>query len=255
MVSGQHSMNHEAVLVLDFGSQYTQLIARRIREAGVYSEILPFNVSPIEIKKRQPKGLILSGGPESVFSENSPHPDPEIYNFEGPLLGICYGMQLLARHFGGNVTPSHKHEYGRAPLQQKGSSALFEGLPHEIQVWMSHGDRIEEVPAEFRAIAHSSSALGAIEHGERPIYGLQFHPEVVHTPLGKEILENFIFRICHCRGDWTMASFIEASVGEISEQIGENQAVCGLSGGVDSTVAASLVHQAIGNRLNLYFCR
>lgn len=253
MVSGHHGTSHETVLVLDFGSQYTQLIARRIREAGVYSEILPFNVSPIEIKQRQPKGLILSGGPESVFAENSPHPDPEIYNFEGPLLGICYGMQLLVRHFGGNVTPFHKHEYGRAPLQQTGSSALFEGLPHEIQVWMSHGDRIEEVPAGFRAIAHSSSALGAFEHEERPIYGLQFHPEVVHTPLGKEILENFIFRICHCLGDWTMASFIDASVENISEQIGENQAVCGLSGGVDSTVAASLVHQAIGNRLTCIF--
>jgi len=223
-------MPRETVLILDFGAQYTQLIARSIREAGVYSEILPFSTSWKEITALNPKGIVLSGGPESVFAEGAPHPDDHLYDFPGPLLGICYGMQLLAHHFGGKVSPSPNREYGRTRLQQVDRSPLFQGLPEEMEVWMSHGDRIETVPPDFSPIARTTNALAAIAHEERNIYGLQFHPEVVHTPHGKEILRNFLFEICRCRGDWTMSSFVEDAVADISAQIGQEQAVCGLSG-------------------------
>ena len=246
-------MSRETVLILDFGSQYTQLIARRIREAGVYSEIFPYSTSWEEIEGRNPKGLILSGGPESVFAPHSPHPDPRLYNFQGPLLGICYGMQLLARHFGGKVIPAEHREYGKSLLEQVQTSPIFQGLPGRMEVWMSHGDRIEDAPAGFTAIARSATALAAMEERDRKIYGLQFHPEVVHTPGGEEILKNFLFEICGCRGDWTMSSFVEKAVGDIRARIGPARAVCALSGGVDSAVAASLVHQAIGDRLTCIF--
>lgn len=244
---------HQTILILDFGSQYTQLIARRIREAEVYSEILPFSTPWKELQDRNPQGIILSGGPQSVLEEEAPRPDPELYNFQGPLLGICYGMQLLAHHFGGKVVPSSQREYGRALLEKVGTSPLLEGLPEQMEVWMSHGDRIESVPQNFSVIARSSSALGAMAHQERKIYGLQFHPEVVHTPGGKEILQNFLLKICGCRGDWTMTSFTESTVAEIGAHIGSAKAVCALSGGVDSTVAATLVHKAIGDQLTCVF--
>ena len=246
-------MAHETILVLDFGSQYTQLIARRIREAGVYSEIVPYSLSWEEIKQRHPKGIVLSGGPQSVFESDSPHPDPDLYEFSGPLLGICYGMQLLTHHFGGVVAPSNRREYGRAPLQKMQDSPLLDGLPQEIEVWMSHADRIEQVPEHFKVIAQSDSAPGALQHSTRNIYGLQFHPEVVHTPLGRDILSNFLFPICGCQGDWSMESFVEETTEKIASQLGANRAICGLSGGVDSTVAALLVHRAIGDRLTCIF--
>ena len=246
-------MTQETVLILDFGAQYSQLIARRIREAGVYSEILPFNTSWKEIEARKPKGIVLSGGPDSVFADGAPHPDAHLYDSKGPLLGICYGMQLLAHHFGGKVAPSENREYGRALLQQVEPSPLFQGLPEEMEVWMSHGDRIETLPPDFVVIGRSEQTLASMAHEGRKIYGLQFHPEVVHTPCGTQILENFLFEICKCRADWTMSSFAESAVPEISAQIGQSQAVCGLSGGVDSTVAATLVHRAIGDRLTCIF--
>lgn len=246
-------LHTETILILDFGSQYTQLIARRIREAGVYSEIVPFNTPWEEIEGRRPNGIVLSGGPQSVFAADAPHPDPRVYAFEGPLLGICYGMQLLARHFKGEVIATDQREYGRAVLEQKGESPIFRDLPARMDVWMSHGDRIERLPEGFRAAACTSSALAAMEHAERRIYGLQFHPEVVHTARGKEILHNFLFEICKCRGDWTMRSFLEQATADIAAQIGAGRAVCALSGGVDSTVAATLVHRAIGDRLTCIF--
>jgi GMP synthase (glutamine-hydrolysing) len=243
----------ETVLVLDFGSQYTQLIARRIRESKVYSEILPFNTPWKTIKKREPAGLILSGGPSSVFEEDAPHPDPEIYNFNGPILGICYGMHLLVHHLGGEVHRSDHQEYGKAQVSQSGTE-LFTDLPVQLQAWMSHGDKIAALPQGFRETASTSSAMAAMESPERKIFGLQFHPEVVHTPQGKDILNNFLFRICKCRGDWTVSSFVDQAVSLIKQQVGpDNRIVCGLSGGVDSTVAAMLVDKAIGDRLICIF--
>ena len=246
-------MSHETILILDFGSQYTQLIARRTREAQVYCEILPYHTCWEEIERRKPKGIILSGGPESVFATDAPQPNPKIYDYGGALLGICYGMQLLAHHFGGRVIPSDQREYGRASVECTQASSLFQGLPEQIEVWMSHGDRIEEIPKGFDQIARTRHAVAAMENRERKIYGLQFHPEVVHTPRGKEVLENFLFQICGCRGEWTMESFVEERTREIGEQIGSSHAVCGLSGGVDSTVAALLVQRAIGGRLTCIF--
>jgi len=243
----------ETVLVLDFGSQYTQLIARRIRESRVYSEILPFNTPWETIKERKPAGLILSGGPSSVFEKDAPHPDPGIFDFTGPILGICYGMHLLVHHLGGKVLRSDRHEYGKALVSQSGSE-LFAELPAQIQAWMSHGDSIVSLPDGFKETASTSSAMAAMAFPERKIYGLQFHPEVVHTPQGKEILNNFLFRICKCRGDWTLSSFADQAVAAIKQQVGPDaRVVCGLSGGVDSTVAAVLVDKAIGDRLTCIF--
>jgi len=246
-------MHREIVLILDFGSQYTRLITRSIREAGVYSQILPFNNSWEEIESLNPKGIVLSGGPQSVLAADAPHPDARLYDFKGPLLGICYGMQLLAHHFGGKVAPSENREYGRAQLQRVESNPLFQGLPGEMEVWMSHGDRIETLPPDFTEIARSKSGMAAMANQNQQIFGLQFHPEVVHTPGGHEILKNFLFEICQCRGDWTMTSFAENAITDISAQIGQGRAICGLSGGVDSTVVATLVHRAIGDRLTSIF--
>lgn len=244
---------HQTILILDFGSQYTQLIARRIREAGVYSEIVPFHTAPDEIERRRPRALIFSGGPSSVFEPGAPQPHSRLYEFEGPILGICYGMQLLARHFGGDVEPAEHREYGRAEVRLCDSGVLFEGMPDPFQAWMSHGDKIRRLPTGFQVTARTESAPAAIEYMDRRIFGLQFHPEVVHTPEGTRILKNFLFRVCRCRGDWTMTSFIGDAVSQIRRQIGDGKAVCGLSGGVDSTVAAVLVHQAIGAKLTCIF--
>jgi len=243
----------ETILILDFGGQYTQLIARRVREASVYSEILPFNTPWKKIEDRHPKGIILSGGPQSVFDEDAPHPDPRVFDFQGPLLGICYGMQLMAHHFQGRVAPALEREYGRATLRHCGSSPLFSGLPEEMEVWMSHGDRIEELPGDFSVIARSRNAMAAVANESKKLFGVQFHPEVAHTPLGKEVLDNFLFKICECRPEWTMSSFVDRSIRDVREEVGEGRAVCGLSGGVDSTVAATLIHRAIGDRLTCIF--
>jgi GMP synthase (glutamine-hydrolysing) len=247
------SKPRESILILDFGSQYTQLIARRVREAKVYSEILPFNTPLEEISARAPKGLILSGGPQSVFAPDAPHPDPRLYSYPVPVLGICYGMQLLAYHLGGQVRPAREREFGRADLEHDCDSPLFQNLPRQLQVWMSHGDHIEALPEGFRVVARTLNAIGAMEDPARRIYALQFHPEVVHTPRGKEVLNNFLFSVCGCRGDWTPASFAHETVELLRDQIGQNRAICALSGGVDSTVAAVLVHRAIGDNLVCVF--
>ncbi len=242
---------HETVIVLDFGSQYTQLIARRVRETGVYCEILPFNTSLEQITSRQPKGLILSGGPSSVYQDGAPRPDAKLLEtINCPVLGICYGLQILAFDMGGDVSSSPNREFGYARLKViDQTSLLFKGLPAEMDVWMSHGDQVTSVPSGFRITALTDDALNAIEDNNRQIFGVQFHPEVAHTPFGTQVLRNFLFSICECRGDWSPAAVIQEQVGRIREAVGTSgRVVSGLSGGVDSTVAAALVHQAIGDR-------
>ena len=247
---------HELILILDFGSQYTQLIARRVREQGVYCEIVPFTFSLEKILERNPKGVILSGGPNSVYEAEAPQIERDFYRkINTPVLGICYGMQLLAKDLNGNVQPSDKREYGRAKLKITNENAkLFRALPNELDVWMSHGDHVVNVPPGFEIVGSSDGAITAIENEERQIFGLQFHPEVAHTPQGKEILRNFLFDVCGCRGDWTSAQFIKEEIAKIRQIVGEDDnVVCGLSGGVDSTVAAALVHEAIGSRQTCIF--
>jgi GMP synthase (glutamine-hydrolysing) len=243
----------ETVVILDFGSQYTQLIARRIRELGVYCEIHPYNTSISSIAGMKPRGIVLSGGPSSIYDEGAPHCDPGILELGAPVLGICYGLQHLSYFLGGKVEPSSRREYGAATVNITAASDLLSGLPDTFPVWMSHGDRVTEAPPGFKVIAETQNALGAIENVPRQLYGLQFHPEVAHTPDGKKILGNFLRRICGCSGDWSAAAFIEAAVERIKNRIGDGSAVCGLSGGVDSAVAAALVARAIGDRLTCIF--
>ena len=247
---------HETVLILDFGSQYTQLIARRVRESGVYCEILPFDTSLEDIKARAPKGLILSGGPSSVYDEAAPKPRPDLLeSVDCPVLGICYGLHVFARELGGAVEASPSREFGYARLRILDTeSRLFKGLPKEIDVWMSHGDRMTTVPPGFRVTALTDDALNAMEDETRRIFAVQFHPEVAHTPLGAQVIRNFLFSVCGCRGDWSPEAVIEEQVARIRGQLGDqNRVVSGLSGGVDSTVAAALVHQAVGDRQTCIF--
>ena len=243
----------ETVLILDFGAQYTQLIARRIRELSVYCEIHPFNTEIEKIRELDPKGIILSGGPSSVYESGAPHCSPKILDLEVPILGICYGLQLLSYFLGGRVEPSNRREYGAARIRLLGRSKLLEDLPQDFPVWMSHGDHVAAAPPGFQVIAETDNALGAVEYVEKGLYGLQFHPEVAHTPDGKKILGNFVKNVCGCSGDWSAASFINVTVDRIRDQIGAGRAVCGLSGGVDSSVAAALVARAIGDRLTCVF--
>lgn len=248
--------NHELILILDFGSQYTQLIARRVREQGVYCEIVPFYYPLEKILERNPKGVILSGGPNSVYEQDAPQVQPDFYEkTKAPILGICYGMQLLAKDLQGKVSPSERREYGHALVKVlSGKTELFAELPFEMDVWMSHGDHVTTLPEGFCQSAASGDIVTAIENAERKIYAVQFHPEVSHTPLGKEVLRNFLFNICGCKGDWTSAQFIAEEIEKIRALVGENDnVVCGLSGGVDSTVAAVLVHEAIGGRQTCIF--
>jgi GMP synthase (glutamine-hydrolysing) len=249
-------VHHELILILDFGSQYTQLIARRVREQDVYCEIHPFHLSVDEIVAKRPKGVILSGGPSSVTDEDAPRLTSEFYErVDAPVLGICYGMQLVAADLGGSVEPSAIREYGHARLKvASGRTALFNELPFELDVWMSHGDHVTRLPDGFEATATAGGIVTGMEAPERGIYCVQFHPEVAHTPLGKEVLRNFLFNICGCHGDWTPASFIKEEIEKIRTTVGPTgRAVCGLSGGVDSTVAAALVHEAIGERQTCIF--
>ncbi len=248
--------SHEKIIILDFGSQYTQLIARRVRDAGVYCEIIPYNATLDEILKHRPRGIILSGSPSSVYEEKAPRPVAGLLQgIDCPLLGICYGLQVLAADLGGEVKPSANREYGYARLRiTDSSSLLFAGLPSEMDVWMSHGDQVTSVPEGFRITALTDGALNAFESLSKRIYGLQFHPEVAHTPLGAQILRNFLLNICGCHGDWTPGAVIKEQIALIREQVGEQgRVVCGLSGGVDSTVAAVLVQQAIGDRQSCLF--
>jgi len=227
-----------------------------VREAGVYCEILPFNTGVDEISKREPKGLILSGGPSSVYDESAPHMTPDLLgNANVPVLGICYGLQLIAHRLGGSVQPATSREYGYARLEVSDpSSRLFSGLPKEMDVWMSHGDNVTALPADFVVTARTAGAINAFENRQRQIYGLQFHPEVAHTPLGAQVLRNFLFDICGCKGDWTPAAAIEEQVERVRSALGEHgQAICGLSGGVDSSVAAAIVHRAVGERQTCFF--
>lgn len=247
-------MHEEKILVLDFGSQYTQLIARRVRESKVYSEIFPFNASLEKIENFNPKGIILSGGPSSVYDEDAPIPDKKIFDLGIPVLGICYGMQLMAHLFGGKVAKALKREYGKAELIVDDRMNIFEGITKKTIVWMSHGDRIEHYPSNFKPIAHTAnSPVAAMADKKKGFYALQFHPEVVHTQKGFEILKNFLFKICKCMPTWTMKSFIETATKEIREKVGKRRVVCGISGGVDSAVTAVLVHMAIGEQLTCIF--
>jgi len=245
---------HSKILILDFGSQYTQVIARRIRELQVYSEIVRFDISANQIVDLAPKGLILSGGPASVYDKGAPLGDPQIFSLGIPVLGIFYGMQLMAYHLRGQVEFSARREYGPGILHAAERSPLFDGLAEQIDVWSSQGDKLTALPPGFRAIARTeNSDFAAIEDRDRKLYGLQFHPEVAHTPRGKEILQNFVYHICHCSMDWTMGSFIEEACTRIRRQVGNEKVLLGLSGGVDSSVTAALLHKAIGDQLTCIF--
>ena len=245
---------NETILVLDFGSQYSQLIARRIRECKVYSRIVPFSTPVEKIREEAPMGIILSGGPASVYQDNAPKCDPEIFNLGIPVLGICYGLQLTVMTLGGKVARGHAREYGKAEIEITGDSPLLDGLPTPLQVWMSHGDKVTALPDGFVSTAKTANTeFAAILHTEKKIYGIQFHPEVVHTHRGTEIIRNFAIRICGCSGNWTMESFIERSVREIQEKTAGQKVILGLSGGVDSSVAAALIHKAIGDKLTCIF--
>jgi len=249
-------LNKEFVIVLDFGGQYNQLIARRVREARVFCEVLPYNVSLKVIKEKNPKGIIFTGGPASVLEENAPVCDREIFNLGIPILGICYGMQLMAAMLGGSVAKSEDREYGQVSLylNPEENSKLFKGINQETTCWMSHTYCVNKLPEGFRSIAKTENCpVAAMEHNEKKLYGLQFHPEVTHTPEGKKILENFLYEICGCTGDWEMASFIQQSVMSIREKVGNKSLLCALSGGVDSSVAALLVQKAVGNQLTCIF--
>ncbi|HEY5503445.1 MAG TPA: glutamine-hydrolyzing GMP synthase [Candidatus Anoxymicrobiaceae bacterium] len=248
-VSHDHS-----IFVVDYGAQYAQLIARRVRECKVYSEIIPHETSAEEIKRRAPSGLILSGGPMSVYEDGAPDIDPAVFDLGIPILGICYGTQLMARSLGGTVEPTGIREYGKTDLSVEEEGVLLDDLPLEQTVWMSHGDTITMAPAGFKVLAHTPvSPVAAMESVERGLYGLQFHPEVVHTPAGMEILKNFLYKGCDCLPTWTMSSVIEDSVADIRARVGKEKIICGLSGGVDSAVAAVLVHKALGDQLTCVF--
>ncbi|MGB9858875.1 MAG: glutamine-hydrolyzing GMP synthase [Moorellaceae bacterium] len=244
----------DQVLVLDFGGQYNQLIARRIRECQVYCEMLPYYTPLSHILARKPKGIVFSGGPASVYGPGAPRVDPAIYQCGIPILGICYGMQLMAHDLGGRVEEATGKEYGKTMLEVVEEDPLFEGLPTTMQVWMSHGDYISAAPPGFQVTARSPyTPVAAMSDNRRKLYGVQFHPEVKHTPLGQEIIRRFLFEVCGVRADWTVSSFIEEQIEAIREKVGDRRALCALSGGVDSAVAAALVHKAIGDRLVCVF--
>jgi len=244
----------DEVVVLDYGGQYSQLIARRVRELGVFSELLPHHVGPEEVRRRKPKGLILSGGPASVYAEGAPRLDRELLELGIPVLGICYGMQLLATELGGKVEGAEVGEFGRSDLRVREPGRLFAGLPDEQTCWMSHRDTVFEPPPGFVALASSTgSPVAALESIERGIYGIQFHPEVVHTPYGQTILERFLGEICDADRSWSPESIVSEQIAKIRAQVGGGKVVCGLSGGVDSSVAALLVHRAIGDQLTCVF--
>jgi len=241
----------EKIIVLDFGSQYSHLICRRIREFSVYAELVPYDISPEELKKMNPKGIIFSGGPSSVYNDDAPKPDEELFDFDLPLLGICYGHQLIVNKFGGKVKRANK-EYGSSLLSMDKDSGLLDGIGESIRAWMSHGDEAEKIPSNFEVIGHTeNSHAAAIANTDRTVFGIQFHPEVVHTERGTDILKNFVLNVCKTKQEWTMEGFIEKTVKDISEI--EGNVLCGVSGGIDSTVAALLIRKAIGNRLTGVF--
>lgn len=247
-------MTQEVVLVLDFGGQYNQLIARRVREAHVYSEMISYRTPLEEIKARQPKGIIFSGGPASVNQAGSPQVDPQIYELGIPILGICYGMQLMTVQLGGSVEHPDIKEYGNAELTLLDGGGIWQELAGYRQCWMSHGDSVRRLPPGFKIMGHTAhTPVAAMMDGERKFFGVQFHPEVKHTPDGQNMLEQFLFDVCGCQGDWTMQSFIDTQVSNIRQQVGKRRVLCALSGGVDSSVAAVLVHKAVGEQLTCIF--
>ncbi|MDP4181949.1 MAG: glutamine-hydrolyzing GMP synthase [Bacillota bacterium] len=247
-------MNNEMIIVLDFGAQYNQLIARRVREADVYCEVLPYNASIERIKSLNPKGIIFSGGPASVLDPKAPFCDKEIFNLGIPILGICYGMQLMGVMLGGSVERAEQREYGKNDISLNSSSALFEGIEKDTTCWMSHTYQVTKLPEGFISSAFSLNCPnGAMENNQKKFYGVQFHPEVSHTPKGREVLRNFLYNICGCSGDWKMSSFVEQSIKAIQEKVGDKKVLCALSGGVDSSVAAIMIHKAIGKQLTCIF--
>ena len=247
-------MTTQTIVILDFGSQYTQLIARRIREQNVFSVVLPCTAPLAEIKALNPLGIVLSGGPSSVYDSDAPDADPKFLELGVPVLGICYGLQFIVHHLGGKVRSASKREYGHAEVAiEDCATPLFAGLPPTLAVWMSHGDEALELPSGFHRTAATANALAGIANHERRIWAVQFHPEVHHTPLGAQMIKNFLFAICGARGDWTPAHFVESTVDAIRAQVGKGHVICGLSGGVDSSVAAVLVHRAIGDQLTCIF--
>lgn len=244
----------ETVVVLDYGAQYSRLIARRVRECKVYSEILPYDVSVAEIKKRNPVGIVLSGGPASVYAEGAPTLDPELLRMGIPVLGICYGMQVMAHSLGGEVAKTGTSEYGKTDMKVGDDSLLFRALPRKQSAWMSHRDTVSSVPQGFKAVASSKgSMVAAMENVTGRLYGVQFHPEVAHTPYGLDIFKNFLYEVCGALPTWTSVSMIEGAIADIRARVGENKVICGLSGGVDSAVAALLVHKAVGDQLTCVF--
>ncbi|MBR2963334.1 MAG: glutamine-hydrolyzing GMP synthase [Lentisphaeria bacterium] len=248
-------MNHpETILVLDFGSQYSQLIARRVRELHVYSKIVSWKTPAEEIRAAAPAGIILSGGPASVYQANAPKCDPAIFELGIPVLGICYGLQLMVETLGGEVAHGDAREYGKAIVTSTSASPLFEDVPAETQMWMSHGDKVTRLPEGFKTCAKTDNTeFAAVQDLDRRLFGIQFHPEVVHSPMGPLVIENFCLGICGCSANWTMSDFIERSVAEIRETVGSANVILGLSGGVDSSVAAALIHKAIGDQLTCVF--
>ena len=249
------SRHSEWILILDYGSQFTQLIARRLREFNIYCEIHPFNVDLDEVLTPKPKGVILSGGPMSVNDDGAPHLQTEIFDWDVPILGVCYGLQLLAHtEIPGSVDKADKREYGRAHLIIDNSSDLLKEIDDGSVVWMSHGDHIHELPSSYEIIGHTANAdVAVVRHINKSIYGVQFHPEVAHTDCGKQLLKNFAFEICGLSGDWTAASFIDEQIEAIRSKVGSDKVLCALSGGVDSTVVATLIHKAIGDQLECVF--
>lgn len=244
----------QIVAVLDFGSQYTQVIARRIRECQVYSRIYPYGTTAAQLKKDGVQGIILSGGPSSVFAKNAPIPDKKIFNMGVPVLGICYGIQLMGFMLGGKVEKSKQREYGHGLLNINKKGRLLRGLKKQIRVWNSHGDILYRLPSGFKSLASTeNSSFAIIEYTKKNLFGLQFHPEVYHTEQGIKIIQNFLYQICHCNGDWSMADYIQKSIAEIRELVGDERVILGLSGGVDSSVAAALIHRAIGDQLTCVF--